>query len=194
VGGLRAVLASRNAHKARELEVLLPGWTIDVLDAEDYPPEDGDTYYDNALVKAAFGRERAPADRWIIGEDSGLEVAALGGRPGIQSARYAPEGAPAIAKLLGELGDETDRRARFVSELVAIAPDRTILRGSGVLDGHIASAPSGVEGFGYDPVFVPEGEPRTVAELGDTWKAEHSHRARAAAALREAFDRLGADT
>jgi XTP/dITP diphosphohydrolase len=193
VGGLRAVLCSKNAHKARELEVLLPGWTIEILDADDYPPEDGDTYYDNALIKASFGRSRTPDDRWVIGEDSGLEVAALGGRPGIASARYAPEGAPAIAKLLGELGDETDRRARFVSELVAVSPSRTILRGSGVLDGRIADASSGAEGFGYDPVFVPEGEGRTVAELGDAWKAEHSHRARAAGALRDAFDRLGVD-
>ena len=191
MGRLKAQLASRNAHKARELEVLLPGWTIDVLDADDYPPEDGDTYYDNALIKAEFGRAHTADDRWVIGEDSGIEVAALGGRPGIQSARYAPEGAPAIAKLLGELGDERNRSARFVSELVAIAPDGTIVRGSGVLDGHIADASSGVEGFGYDPVFVPDGETRTVAELGDAWKARHSHRARAAAALREAFDRLG---
>jgi XTP/dITP diphosphohydrolase len=192
VGGLiRAVLCSRNAHKARELEVPLPGWTIEILDADDYPPEDGDTYADNALIKASFGRSRAPGDRWVIGEDSGLEVSALGGRPGIASARYAPEGAPAIAKLLGELGEETDRRARFVSELVAVAPDRTILRGRGTLDGRIAAASSGAEGFGYDPVFVPEGEERTVAELGDAWKAEHSHRARAARALREAFDGLG---
>jgi XTP/dITP diphosphohydrolase len=194
LGELRAaVLASRNAHKARELEVLLPGWTIEVLDADDYPPEDGGTYYDNALIKAAFGRSRAPADRWAIGEDSGIEVAALGGRPGIESARYAPEGAPAIAKLLGELGDGRERSARFVSELVAIGPDDTVVRGSGVLDGHIADASSGVEGFGYDPVFVPQGEQRTVAELGDGWKAQHSHRARAARALREAFDRVGLD-
>jgi XTP/dITP diphosphohydrolase len=193
LGRLSAVLASRNAHKARELEVLLPSWTIDVLDADDYPPEDGATYYDNALVKAEFGRSRAADDRWVIGEDSGLEVAALGGRPGIESARYAPEGAPAIAKLLGELGDATDRSARFVSELVAISPSHTILRGSGVLDGHIAAASSGVGGFGYDPVFVPRGEQRTVAELGNSWKEQHSHRARAAAALREAFDRFGVD-
>ena len=184
------MLASRNAHKARELEVLLPGWTIEILDEDDYPPEDGDTYYDNALIKASYGRSRAAADSWVIGEDSGLEVAALGGRPGIASARYAPEGAPAIAKLLGELGDEADRSARFVSELVAIAPDRSILRGSGVLEGQIAHASSGVEGFGYDPVFVPLGEQRTMAELGDAWKAQHSHRARAALALREAFDSL----
>ena len=187
----KAVLCSRNPHKALELERLLPGWTIEVLDADDYPPETGATYYDNALAKARFGRTRIAPDRWAIGEDSGLEVAALGGRPGIASARYAPEGAPAIAKLLGELGDETDRRARFISELVAVAPDDVVLRGTGVLEGRIASAPGGHEGFGYDPVFVPDGEERTVAELGDAWKDEHSHRARAARALRDAFDRVG---
>ena len=106
------------------------------------------------------------------------------------SARYAPEGAPAIAKLLVELDGVRDRRARFVSELVAVAPDGREARGSGILEGRIADAASGVEGFGYDPVFVPEGEDKTVAELGDEWKAEHSHRARAARALREAVERL----
>jgi XTP/dITP diphosphohydrolase len=190
VGGLRAVLASRNAHKARELEVLLPGWTIEILDADDYPPEDGETYRDNAHAKAAFGRSRAPGDRWVVGEDSGLEVAALGGRPGLHSARYAPEGAPAIAKLLGELEGVDDRRARYVSELVAIAPDGVEVRGSGTLSGRIAASSSGAGGFGFDPVFVPDGESLTVAELGDAWKADHSHRARAAHALRDALDRV----
>jgi XTP/dITP diphosphohydrolase len=190
VDGLTAVLCSRNAHKARELERLLPGWTIEILDAADYPAETGDTYYDNALLKAAFGFERVRG--WTIGEDSGIEVAALGGRPGLHSARYAPEGAPAIAKLLGELDGVDDRRARFVSELVAIAPDRTVYRGTGVVEGRIADESRGSGGFGYDPVFVPDGEERTVAELGDAWKEEHSHRARAARALREAVERVGA--
>jgi XTP/dITP diphosphohydrolase len=189
VGRLRAVLASRNAHKARELELLLPGWTIEPLDAEDWPPETAETYYENALGKARFGREAGDGEGWTIGEDSGIEVMALDGRPGIHSARYAPEGAPAIAKLLGELDGARDRRARYVSELVALAPDGREVRGSGVLEGRIADAPSGVEGFGYDPVFVPDGEEHTVAELGDAWKAEHSHRARAARALRDALDR-----
>jgi XTP/dITP diphosphohydrolase len=191
VGGLRAVLASRNAHKARELERLLPGWTIEPLDAEGWPDETGETYYENALAKARFGRRAGDGAQWTIGEDSGIEVAALDGRPGLHSARYAPEGAPAIAKLLGELEGIGDRRARFVSELVALAPDGTEVRGSGILEGRIADAASGVEGFGYDPVFIPDEEERTVAELGEEWKAEHSHRARAARALREAFDRLG---
>ena len=190
MGGLKAVLASRNAHKARELERLLPGWTIDLLDADEWPDEDGQSYYENALAKARFGRDAGGRTCWTIGEDSGIEVAALDGRPGLQSARYAPEGAPAIAKLLGELDGVRDRRARYVSELVAVAPDGREVRGSGVLEGRIADAARGVEGFGYDPVFLPDGEDGTVAELGDTWKAEHSHRARAAHALREAVEGL----
>ena len=187
----RMTLCSRNAHKARELEVLLPGWRIDPLDADDYPEETGTTYYENALLKAAFGRARVGG--WTIGEDSGIEVAALGGRPGLHSARYAPEGAPAIAKLLEELRDVDDRRARYISELVAIAPDGDILLGTGIVEGAIANAPRGSGGFGYDPIFIPDGETKTVGELGDAWKNEHSHRARSASALREALERrLGA--
>jgi XTP/dITP diphosphohydrolase len=185
---MRAILCSRNAHKARELEVLLPGWTIEPLDADDYPRETGDSYYANARIKAAFGRTRVP-DAWTIGEDSGIEVAALGGRPGIESARYAPEGAPAIAKLLGEFESVEDRRARYVSELVAIAPDGEEFRGTGIVTGCIAAEPRGSEGFGYDPIFIPDGEERTVAELGDVWKSRNSHRARSASALREVVDR-----
>jgi XTP/dITP diphosphohydrolase len=189
-----AVLASRNAHKAVELERLMPGWTIVPLVRDDYPPETGETYHENARGKALFGRGAAGDSAWALGEDSGLEVAALHGRPGIGSARYAPEGAPAIAKLLGELDGVPagKRRARYVSELVAIAPDGEELRGTGALDGRIGDAPHGSEGFGYDPVFVPDGEERTVAELGDEWKARNSHRARAVRALLEAVDAAGA--
>jgi XTP/dITP diphosphohydrolase len=191
VAGLEAVLCSRNAHKARELERLLPGWSIAPLDVEAWPDEVGETYYENARGKAEFGRSVGGGQRWAVGEDSGIEVAALDGRPGLESARYAPEGALAIAKLLVELDGVSDRRARFVSELVALAPEGREACGTGVLEGRIAEAASGVEGFGYDPVFIPDGEERTVAELGDVWKDEHSHRARAARALRDAFDALG---
>lgn len=187
---MNAVLCSRNAHKARELEVLLPGWTIEPLDADDYPPETGDSYYANARGKAVFGHSRVSG--WTIGEDSGIEVAALGGRPGIESARYAPEGAPAIAKLLGELEGVDDRRARYVSELVAIAPGGAEFRGTGVVTGRIALEAHGTAGFGYDPIFVPEGEERTIAELGDAWKARNSHRARSAQVLRDVVDRNAA--
>ena len=190
--GLRAVLCSLNSHKARELEQLLPGWTIEPLDRDDYPPETGATYYENAAIKAAFGREHAPG--WVLAEDSGLEVEALGGRPGVLSARYAPEGPPAIAKLLGELEDAEDRRARYVSELVLLAPEGRELRGTGILEGRIALVARGSEGFGYDPIFIPEGEERTVAELGDEWKAERSHRARAAQALLRALGDAHATT
>jgi XTP/dITP diphosphohydrolase len=186
------VLCSRNRHKARELERLLQGWTIQPLDRDDYPPETGATYYENAALKAAFGREHAAG--WVLAEDSGLEVDALGGRPGVLSARYAPEGAPAIAKLLDELEGVEERAARYVSELVFLARDGRELRGTGTLEGSIAHEPAGSEGFGYDPIFIPEAEGRTVAELGDDWKALHSHRARAARSLLRALGDAPATT
>ena len=184
---MRAILCSRNPHKARELERLLPGWTIEPLERDDYPPESGATYYENAATKAAFGRENASG--WVLAEDSGLEVSVLDGRPGVLSARYAPEGAPAVAKLLGELEGIEQRAARYVSELVLLDPEGRELRGTGILEGRIAHEPAGSEGFGYDPIFVPDGEERTVAELGDEWKAGSSHRARAARALLVALQR-----
>jgi XTP/dITP diphosphohydrolase len=192
VDGLIAVLCSRNRHKARELEALLPSWTIEALDRDDYPPETGATYYENARIKADFGRRNTHG--WVLAEDSGLEVEALGGRPGVLSARYAPEGAPAVAKLLGELEGVEDRGARYVSELVLLAPDGRELRGTGTLDGRIAEGARGGEGFGYDPIFIPDGEERTVAELGDEWKARRSHRALAARALLAALGAAPATT
>jgi XTP/dITP diphosphohydrolase len=177
---LKAVLASRNAHKAQELERLLPGWQIDVLDADDYPPESGATYYANARAKARFGRGRARADAWVLGEDSGIEVQGLGGGPGVTSSRSAAgdEVGWMLTALAGVDGD--GRRARYVCELVALTPGGEELRGTGTLSGRIATDAHGTGGFGFDPVFVPDGEERTVAELGDEWKAEHSHRANAA--------------
>ena len=119
----------------------------------------------------------------MLGEDSGLEVDGLGGAPGIQSARFAR--GEHVPRLLAELdGLEGDRRrARYVCELVALSPDGRELRGTGILDGRIVDEPRGSGGFGFDPIFVPDGDNRTVAELGDEWKAENSHRARAARAL-----------
>lgn len=189
---MKARLASRNANKARELERLLPGWEIGVLDADGYPPEDGDTYYDNALVKARFGRTRAPDDAWVLGEDSGIEVAGLGGGPGVRSSRSAA--GDEVGWMLRELdGVEGDGRgARYVCELVALSPAGKELRGTGTLSGRIANEARGDAGFGFDPVFVPDGETRTVAELGGEWKAQHSHRANAARALlRQAGQLLG---
>jgi len=187
----RVAFASQNHHKLRELRVLLPGWEIQPLEVDVMPEEIGRTFYENASAKARFGRTLSEPDVLVIGEDSGLEVRGLGGEPGIRSARYAgPEASDAqnIAKLLAELGNavEDARRARYVSELVCLAPGGEELRASGVLEGRIAEEPRGSGGFGYDPVFIPEGEDQTVAELGDEWKSHNSHRARAAAALRAA--------
>jgi len=189
VDGLRARLASRNANKARELEHLLPNWRIEPLEADDYPAEDGTTYYDNARGKALFGRTRAGPDEWALGEDSGIEVAALGGGPGVQSARSG--GDDPVGWLIDALGGSEDRRARYVSELVIVSPAGDELRGTGTLEGHIAAEPRGTEGFGFDPIFVPAGEERTVAELGNGWKRENSHRARAARALLNALSEAG---
>jgi XTP/dITP diphosphohydrolase len=188
---MRASFVSKNPHKARELAALLPGWEVVPTRAGELPEEVGETFYENARAKALFGRSVDPPDRWTIGEDSGLEVDGLGGRPGIRSARYAGQGATDeqnVARLLEELEGVTGagRRARYVSELVCLSPALAELRGTGTLEGTIADAPRGSGGFGYDPVFVPAGEERTVAELGDGWKARHSHRAAAARRLLEA--------
>ena len=182
--GLTAELASRNRHKLEELRAILPEWQIELLGADAFPPEDGRTYYENARAKALFGRTTADPDAWILGEDSGIEVATLGGRPGVKSARWADDG---VGRLLRELAGVSDRRARYVCELVCISPAAEEFRGTGVLDGRVAEEPRGSQGFGYDPIFVPAGESSTVAELGDAWKREHSHRALAARAVHEAI-------
>lgn len=189
-------MASGNAHKLRELRLLLPGWELEPLDTVEMPEETGATFYENARAKALFGRSVGEPGVWTIGEDSGLEVDGLGGRPGIRSARYAGPNvtdeenvATLLAELAGQAGNA--RRARYVCELVCLSPDLEEFRGTGSLEGHIAEAPRGSAGFGYDPVFVPAGEERTVAELGDDWKSAHSHRARAARALVQA---VGATT
>jgi len=185
---MRVVLASANANKLLELRGCLPDWTIEPI-ATAAPEENGSTYYENACGKARFGAGVARSS-WVLGEDSGIEVAGLGGRPGVYSARYAAPGEDPIAKLLSELAGVTGegRGARYVCELVLLGPEGEEFRATGILEGAIAGEPRGSEGFGYDPVLVPEGESRTVAELGDEWKRGHSHRARAAGALRRALE------
>jgi XTP/dITP diphosphohydrolase len=182
---MRATVCTANPHKLAEFRELFPDWDLELLEGAEFPPEDGLTYVENARIKARYGRLVGPADRWMLADDSGIEVAALGEGPGVQTARWA-EGRH-VEKLLDALDGAVDRRAQYVCELVAISPEREEVRGTGVLRGEIALAPAGSEGFGFDPVFVPHGERRTVAELGDAWKAEHSHRAVAARALRDAL-------
>ena len=176
----KLVLASANVHKLEELAQALPGWSI-ALAAGDAPPEDGETYEDNARIKARWGREQTPPDAWAVGEDSGIESVALGAAPGVRTARWAA-GDP-VGRMLEALDGLDERRARYVCVIVAVAPDGREVLARGSLEGTIAREVAGGEGFGFDPVFVPEGEARTVAELGDAWKRRHSHRARAAAEL-----------
>jgi XTP/dITP diphosphohydrolase len=176
-----ARLCSQNEHKRAELARVLDGWRIALLGVDDYPPETGTTFLSNARAKALFGRSVGPEGEWMLGEDSGLELTALDGRPGVETARWAQ--GRHVERALEALAGEADRSARYVCELVALSPEGREARGTGSLEGQVALEPRGEEGFGFDPVFVPEREERTIAELGDAWKAEHSHRARAAKAL-----------
>ncbi len=186
---MKARLASGNPHKLAELRRALPRWEIELVGETTYPPETGRTYAENARGKAVHGRAGAPTEAWVIGEDSGIEAAGLGGRPGLESARWADDG---VSRLLAELADASDRRARYVCVIVAIGPGGEEIAVEGAVAGVVAPAPSGTEGFGYDPIFVPEGETVTVAELGDDWKSVNSHRARAAGRLAAALRESGA--
>jgi XTP/dITP diphosphohydrolase len=186
VSGRRIVLASGNAHKAVELARVLPGWDVQTFGGE-LPEETGDTFVANALLKARHVFAATGGGDWVLADDSGIEAAALGGIPGVRSARYAGEDATDeqnLAKLLAALAGQDDRRVRYVAELVAIAPDGAELHARGELTGTLAETPRGSGGFGYDPAFVPDGETRTVAEMAPEEKDAMSHRARAAAALR----------
>jgi XTP/dITP diphosphohydrolase len=179
------VLASQNPHKLDELRRALPGAEVTALERDDPPPEDGETFEDNARIKARFARAHAEPDAWALGEDSGIEATALDGRPGVHTARWAA-GDP-VGRMLAALEGLAERRARYVCVLVALAPDGREVVARGTLEGTIAETAAGEEGFGFDPVFVPEGESATVAQLGDAWKRAHSHRARAAAKLAAAL-------
>lgn len=183
---MRLVLVTGNPHKVVELAAALPGWQVEGRALDDAPDETGTTYADNARLKALAGRRSDDRAAWVVGEDSGIEVAALGGAPGIHSARWDDDG---LGRLLRELEGVDERAARYVCAMVAVGPQGQERSVQGVLEGSIAQGPRGSEGFGYDPIFVPLGEVRTVAELGDAWKARSSHRARAAAALAAALDR-----
>jgi XTP/dITP diphosphohydrolase len=185
-----AVVCTGNAHKVRELDALLPGLRLEPLPTGTVlPPEIGETFLDNARIKAHAGAAMLPG-RWVLADDSGLIVDSLDGRPGVHSARFAGENATDddnVRLLLRELEPFHDpdlRAARFACVLVAIAPDGTEHHAEGFVEGRIAEAPSGDGGFGYDPVFVPTGHDESFAELGDEIKAGMSHRAAAASTLR----------
>jgi XTP/dITP diphosphohydrolase len=184
------LLATRNPHKLREFRRLLApaGFTVSLLPGEvELPPEDGSSFAENALPKA---RAAAVAThRVAIADDSGIEAAALGGRPGVRSARYAGDGSSDVANLQKLLRKAPAGSAlRYVCVVAYVDPGSGEERlFEGECRGRLAGRPRGSGGFGYDPAFVPEGEPdgRTMAELSDEQKDAISHRGRAVRALAE---------
>ena len=186
------LLATRNAHKAREIqEILGPGF--EVRDLSGYPEipetvESGKTFEENAVLKALAVSQRC--EGLVLADDSGLEVDALGGAPGIFSARYAGPDATDlqnIEKLLGALARTNDARrsARFRCVIALARGNKILEKFSGTVEGRIIETPRGQEGFGYDPIFVPDGFRETFGELPAQTKNRISHRAQALAKLRE---------
>ena len=184
---MKILIASRNAHKIQEIREIfdLPG--VEWVSTAEFPQfhdveEDGETFEANALKKAT---ELARATGlWALADDSGLEVAALGNAPGVYSARYAGEPcnhANNNAKLLRELAGKADRSARFRCVAALSDPRGRAETVSGACPGRIVEALRGAQGFGYDPLFVPEGHERTFAEMGNEQKNRLSHRGRALA-------------
>ena len=180
------MIASKNNDKIAEIEAVLTssGLADSVVRGLDWPEveETGATLEENALLKArsVANVTGLPA----LGDDTGLEVAALGGKPGVHTARYAGETATYeqnYTKLLGELDDIEDRRAWFRTVVALVFPDGFEVVASGQIDGEIAREPRGESGFGYDPVFEVDG--RTFSEMPDGEKNSMSHRARALRAL-----------
>jgi len=190
------LIATRNAHKTREFRELL-GRAFDVSDLSSFPeiaiPEEtGRTFEDNATLKAIAASKKLPS--LVIADDSGLEVDALGGAPGIFSARYAGENAgdvPNVNKLLRELQKRnvaTEKRSARFRCVIALAQNRNVLgRFEGVVEGKIVDPPRGSGGFGYDPIFEPKGFDQTFAQMTPDSKNKISHRGQAIAALRKAL-------
>lgn len=189
------MVATRNEHKLEELRAILPGIELIALpESVELPPETGETFAANALVKARAAH--AATREAAIAEDSGIVARALGGRPGVRSARYAGPGASDeenLRLLLAELAEASDRHLAYVCALVYVDGDGGEQLFEGRCEGELADEPRGSGGFGYDPAFVPADtgpdDPRTMAELSAAEKHAISHRGRAARALAA---RLGA--
>jgi XTP/dITP diphosphohydrolase len=189
---VRAVLATRNPHKLKELGSLVRPLELDPLpDGVRLPPETGTTFADNALIKA---RAAALATgRTTLADDSGIQAAALGGAPGVYSARYARDGATDeenLGKLLAEVPADGDRCVAYVCALAYVEPGGREEVVHGRCEGRLALAPRGDGGFGYDPAFIPDDrdDGLTMAEISPEDKDAISHRGRAARAL---LERLG---
>ena len=183
------IIATGNAHKVEEFELLLKGLDFDVVSAKSYGgmpevDENGSTFAANAQLKAEALRAQAPADAWVMADDSGLEVDALDGAPGIYSARYAGVDASDgdnVVKLLDAIRDvpKEARTARFRCVLCVIDHEGYITHYDGSCEGRIDTEVHGDGGFGYDPIFIPDGYSESFAQLGDSVKSQLSHRAKA---------------
>ncbi len=192
---MKLYLASGNAHKAQEFQALAAasGLAVEVVSAKTLggmPPvvEDTGTFVGNARKKAQALRAIAPADGWVLADDSGLCVEALDGGPGVESAYFAGpqgDGAANLRKLVDVMGEvpEEKRGAKFVCVLVLIDADGREQVFEGECLGRLALEPRGGQGFGYDPLFLPERETRSMAEMSEEAKNAISHRGRAAAQL-----------
>lgn len=174
------VVATGNPGKVREMQEYLGDvdWQLQLKPPELDIEETGETFMVNAELKAS---EVAKATgQWAIADDSGLEVAALAGAPGVYSARYGQDDSDRIARLLRELGDRTNRQARFVCAIAIARPDGSIaLQVEGTCAGEILRAPRGSNGFGYDPIFYCPSVGMTFAEMSPAEKRRHSHRGQA---------------
>ncbi len=191
IGMKQIVFATNNAHKLKEVREILQGTGINVLSLSDIGchddiPETADTLDGNALLKAEWIKQRYGYD--CFADDTGLEVDALDGAPGVYSARYAGPGhdsAANVALLLKNLEKADDRRARFRTVIALMAGDSEPVLFNGIVDGEITCERFGDSGFGYDPVFKPEGSDRTFAQMTDEEKNAISHRGRAVKKLAE---------
>lgn len=188
---MKLILASNNKDKLREIREILSDTDIEIISQREAgcnfeAEENGATFLENARIKAlaAMKATGLPA----VSDDSGLEIAALGGRPGVYSARYGGESAgyaKKCAMILSELEGKSDRSAAFVSAVVCIFPNGDEITAGGIMRGSIAYAPAGDGGFGYDPIFLPDGFEKTAAELTDDEKNAISHRGQAFRAFAE---------
>jgi len=182
---MRLLLATRNDHKLREFARLLDTVELDPLpDGLPSPVEDGDTYAANALIKARAAVKAT--GRAAIADDSGIEADALNGAPGVRTARFAGNDAT-DQENLDKLGREAPAgtKLRYVCVIAHVDPDGREHLFEGTTTGTVAPAPAGSGGFGYDPLFVPDGDTRTMAELSDAEKDAISHRGRAARAFED---------
>lgn len=171
------IVATGNPGKLKEMQVYLTplGWDLQLKPKEIDVDETGTTFIENARLKA---REVAIAtNQWAIADDSGLQIDALNGAPGLYSARYGSDDQDRINRVLRELNDTDNRSAQFVCALALASPDGTIsLETEGICPGKILTEPKGSNGFGYDPIFYVPAQGKTFAEMSDQQKETHSHR------------------